>query len=125
MTNNLIVCSEAFYDAIVSLTDSESPVEVMSYEQSLLSHIQKSDSSKMDFINLVDKLIDYENVYIIPRSENEGFNLTLFFSEMGTKVIVAVTHQSRYIPIYKMLGAKIVVTTSQGDAAYSWLHHIT
>lgn len=125
MTNSLIVCSEAFYDSIVSLTDSKSPVEVMSYEQSLLSRIQRSNSNKMDFANLVKKFIHYENIYIIPRSVNEGFDLTLFFSEIGSKVIVAVTNDGRYIPIYKTLGAKIVVTANQGNATYSWLHHIT
>lgn len=124
MGKKLIVCSESLYTTVISHVDHENPIEVMAYDQFFLTQIQKENSRIVNFTDLIDHFIKYDDVYIISDSLSEGMELTLFFSEIGTKMIIVFTHNSRYISIYKMAGAKIVIITGRGNNSNNWLNHM-
>ncbi|MDH4619905.1 hypothetical protein [Brevibacillus sp. AY1] len=124
MEKKLIVCSESLYTPIVSLIEHEDSMVVKSFNQSFLTQIQNRKTNIVNLADLIDQFMQYEEVYIIADSLNEGFELTLFFSEIRTRMIIVVTHNSRYIPIYKILGAKIVMITKPGEDSYRWLHRV-
>jgi hypothetical protein len=122
--NVLIIGKGDLYTSVIS-SDScrEKAFVVMPYKQYFKSLSNaENGNTRMDNLNEMEKsFIVYDKVYIISDSINEGFELTAFFSELGTRRIIVATQYSRDYQLYKKLGARLVYISKPRSCSYSWL----
>lgn len=124
MGNVLIIGKGDLYTSVISSDCCrEKAFVVMPYKQYFKSLYNAEDGNtrKDNLIEMEKSFIVYDKVYIITDSINEGFELTAFFSELGTRRIIVVTQCSRDYQLYKKLGARLVYISKPGSYSYSWL----
>ncbi|MFY0761758.1 hypothetical protein AB1K32_23460 [Metabacillus dongyingensis] len=124
MNDTLVIGKGDLYISVVeSAKVQEKNLDVMSYDQ-YLGDLTNSEDGNMRIDNLIEmekKFHHYNSVYVISDSINEGFELTAFFSELGTMRIIVITHDTRHYSLYKKLGVKSVIVSKPECYTYSWL----
>ncbi|TDL78740.1 hypothetical protein [Peribacillus frigoritolerans] len=127
MNHTLVIVKGDLYGSVVeSVAFQYILCDVISYDQYLYDLTNSEDgNTRIDnLLEMHKKFHHYRSVYIISDSINEGFELTAFFSDLGTKRIIVITHDSRHYDLYKKLGAKYVIVSKPEDFIYTLLGHV-
>lgn len=113
---------DLFVSVIEEINVHRKYADVMSYEQYAFELTNsRGGNTRLDNLLELEKRFDgYQSVYIISDSINEGFELTAFFSDLGTMRIVVMTDDSRHYDLYKKLGARYVIFSKPASCSY-WL----
>ncbi|USK33393.1 hypothetical protein LIT25_23225 [Bacillus sp. F19] len=127
MNHTLVIGKGELYGSVAeSVTFQNKKCDVMSYDQYSYDLTNSEDgNTRIDnLLEMEKKFHHYRSVYIISDSINEGFELTAFFSELGTMRIIVMTHDSRHYDLYKKSGAKYVIVSKPEDFIYTRLRHV-
>ncbi|KEZ47936.1 hypothetical protein AZ46_0216675 [Metabacillus indicus LMG 22858] len=123
MNHTLVIGKGDLFGSVVeSISVNRRFADVMNYEQYAceLSNSRDGNTRMDNLIELEKKFSNYRSVYVISDSINEGFELTAFFSDLGTMRIIVMTDDSRHYDLYKKLGARYVIFSKPGTCSY-WL----
>ncbi|MDR0139838.1 hypothetical protein RFW18_18950 [Metabacillus idriensis] len=128
MNHTLVIGKGDLYGSVVESVAAFQYIkcDVISYDQYLYDLTNSEDgNTRIDnLLEMNKKFHHYRSVYIISDSINEGFELTAFFSDLDTKRIIVITHDSRHYDLYKKLGAKYVIVSKPEDFIYTLLGHV-
>lgn len=122
--NVLIIGKGNLYTSVISSNSFRTRAfDVLPYKQYFKSLYNTENGNRRidNQIKMEKEFLVYNKVYIISDSINEGFELTTFFSQLGTRKIIVATQCSRDYQLYKKLGAKLVYISKPGSSSYSWL----
>ncbi len=122
--NVLIIGKGSLFTSVISSNSfTKMTFDVLPYKQYFKTLYNKeNENRRLDKqIEMEKDFLVYDKVYIISDSINEGFELTILFSGLGTRRIIVVTQCSRDYQLYKKLGAKLVYISKPGSSSYSWL----